>query len=369
MQKVLTGLQQPGSAFHAKLDNGLETWIDAQAKRFRSEFEYFEGEAKGLSVGDGWTFISYDPLSNKVESGDVRGKHVASSKIDDPVTYWLAPFSRLANADDLFVEEQLEDSAIIALGSRKTIPVEELEDDMPPGTQWIVRIEIDRMSMLPVAYDEYSVTPSGERYAGPPRITYALTDFTPLTDLPADFFSPGLVEDALVTIEDRFLGSRNAGLSPYWLGERINNEYGTLATGQASINAFGPGAWVVVYDLQGEHAGSGEVSIFIGDHFVQGCTVPGVGGDSELGDHEGEIIEGKYGRMHLFYAPPACAGVKVEIPDPPNYHRLSMTIEDTRIAIETTKSNSAIDVNQNPFNNREAIIGLVDYLVPAPSPR
>ena len=331
-----------------------------------------------MRVGEGWTVWSLDSSQNEVEEEEVEPPVEYLSWTDNPaVVLGLSPLAMLAYGKDVEVvgEKEWEGRDVVVVESR---PIAE-EVDIPEGATLVLSVELDRESHLVVATESQVIPPEGEEVEdgdGVQRVVYE-TEFIPREELPEDFFSPEVLYDAVVTFEERLEEVRAMGVTPYWLGERFEAKEGKLALFSVlDVDADEErGEGTLRYSLQTPQYASWDG---LGDTVViprraagrgfEPPEVPPLGLKPEL--KEEVTVQGQDAMLYTSElnpeAVPCAVGEPCILPDVPLYHRLVVTLDDTAIEVEAlAKASPEVGGDENPFNNREAILALARALEPA----
>jgi hypothetical protein len=378
-QAALEAVLRPGAIAHVTTDEGSQVWIDSDRELFREDVEFREGRAPSFRVGEGWMVTRYDGFDNEVVLADAEPPSEVSLRIKHPVLAWLDPLAALAFSPDLRIigEETVDGREVVAIDARG----EAAEADLPAGTQFIARVELDLLTDLVVAYETRVVVPEDQRGEFPDReqverIEYDF-EFLAGDALADDFFSADRIEELVVTIEEKIERIRTLGIEPYWLGESFESDLGTLVIESADDVFVDPEGeeGSISYTLRDGATGpiSGAVTI---DMTVAGLSrfsppnFPQFAGTLP----EQDVIVTVAGREATLYGSvlragdldvPCPAGQTCTTPDAPLYHRLVMTVGDTDIHVKAVlKADTERGVDANPFNDQQQIMALAEELTP-----
>lgn len=367
--------------FHAAADNGGEVWIDAERQVYRQRDATAVG---GLtSVGQGWTRTSYDPFQNKVIAQDKSPSDPNRPRLDDPAIQWFEPLAALAYAPELrLIGRTTSDGrAVIAIEARSPV----LDKGNFTGRYLIGRVELDAQSRLVVAFERRLQLPPDETPNAddlqddqkPTRIRYQ-TEFLPRDTLPPDFFSPTIVEQQVITLEENLATIAAMGLDLLWLDKEFSDSHGTLRLPEGTEGVF-------VDSTKGEASfhyslvtgGAGDTRL-LADSVVIKIGPPGTDfGQPAIQQFSGRLPEGgrtvtAAGQQAMLYTSiltPAdlpCPAGDCPRTRTPLYHRLSLTIGSTGLQIETyARVDSVTGDDQNGYNNTEGIVALAEAVASA----
>ena len=380
-ERALSAIKRPGMVLHATADNGGEVWIDAERQIYRQRDATAVG---GLtSVGAGWTRTSYDPFQNKVIAQDKSPSDTNRPRLDDPAIQWFEPLAALAYAAELHLigRTTTDGRAVIAIEARSPI----LDKGDFTGRFLIGRVELDAQSHLVVAFERRLQLPPGETpnvtdlqdNQKPTRIRYQ-TEFLPRDALPPDFFSPAIVEQQVVTLEENLATIGAMGLDLLWLGKEFFDSRGTLRLPEGIEGVFVDSTKREAsfhYSLAAGGAGDRRL---LEDSVVLKIGPAGTDfGQPSIQQFSGRLPEGARtvtaaGQQAILYTSiltpadlpcPAgnCPGTRV-----PLYHRLSLSLGGTGLQIETyARVDSVTGDDQNGYNNSEGIVALAEAVASA----
>lgn len=380
-QRAFDAINQPGMVFHAKGDDGSEVWIDAEHQLYRQRAAPSAGGL--VSVGQGWTRIYYDAFANRVATEDRSPSGPNRPRLDNPAVQWFEPLSALAFGSELrFVGRTTSDGReVIAIEARSPIT----SNGQFTGSYLIGRVELDPVSRLVLAFERRVQPPAGQNGQTPdpaslqegqkPERIHYETELIPRDSLPADFFSPTVVEDQVVTLEENLAAIKSLGLDLLWLGKEYSAGRGKLAlpsdtegvivdptTAEASfhyalVSAEGGGllseAVIIKLGPSGTDFGQPSIQEFAGRLPESRSAVTVRGGPATL-----------YTSI-LTPADLPCASGGCPKTKAPLYHRLSFTAGRTSVQIETfARVDIESGADQNPYNSEEGIIALAEALSP-----
>jgi len=379
IQKVSNAVRQDGMVFHAKGDDGTEVWMDVVGQRYRARQR--NGTQLLTSVGAGWSQTSYDPETNTVSTKDSPPSSVP--RINDPMILWFEPLSALAYGAEItnLGDTTANGEPVIAVESRTPVG----SGGQATGRFLVGRLELDPQTYLVRAFERRLQLPPGET-ADPAsvgaqlgtqnvRVQYEVTEFIPVSDLPADFFEKSQVEAQVVTLEGNIARIRESGITPYWLGERYD--------AGASVLVLGVPQNAVVIDSRTREA-SFHYALAIG---------PGTSGEAVIirlapagpvnfpqpsfPQYAGTLPESV--REITVGGKPAALGVSLLTPealpcpsqqcphtDAPLFIRLQMQLDGAAVQIETYARVDASGADQNGYNTESGIIQLAEALTAAP---
>lgn len=379
--KTSEAVRRDGMAFHAKGDDGSEVWIDAAGQRYRAVQR--EGTQLLTAVGQGWTQTTFDPETNAVSSEDATPG--TTPRIDDPMILWFEPLSALAYGGEIsdLGKTTADGKTVIAVESRTPLGSE----GQLSGRFLVGRLELDPETYLVQAFERRLQLPPGEtpdpQSVGSQlgtqnvRIRYEVSEFVPLADLPADFFDASHVEEQVVTLEKSIAQIRDAGVTPYWLGELY--ESGDLVLvlqplpgGVEFDSTTGTGS--LLYAL-----GTPDGAVISVDTVIIRLAKPGRAEFPQptfpqyagrLPEDVSEITAG--GR-------PAAMGVSILTPsalpcpaatcpetNAPLFIRLQLQLDGASLQIETYARVDDSGTDRNGYNTESGIIQLAEALTPAP---
>lgn len=380
-ERALSAIKRPGMVFHATADNGGEVWIDAERQIYRKRDAT---EVGGLtSVGEGWTRTSYDPFQNKVIAQDKSPSATNRPRLDDPAIQWFEPLAALAYAPDLrLIGRTTSDGrAVIAIEARSPI----LDKGNFTGRYLIGRVELDAQSRLVVAFERRVQLPPGQTPnvadlqddQKPTRIRYQ-TEFLARDTLPSDFFSPGVVEQQVVTLKENLATIGAMGLDLLWLGEEFSDSHGTLRLPEGTEGVFVDSTKrEASFHYSLATGGTGDARL-LEDSVVLKIGPPGTDfGQPSIQQFSGRLPEGARtvtaaGQQAILYTSiltPAdlpCPAGNCPRTRVPLYHRLSLTLGGTGLQIETyARVDSVTGDDENGYNNSEGIVALAEALASA----
>lgn len=225
--KVQEAIFQPGIVFHATGDDGSEVWLDTGNQRFRRQESADRG---GLtSIGEGWTRYSYDPFNNVTQEEDLSPGG-GEPRINDPAAPWWEPLTSLAYGVELTVigETTADGATVIAVEARSPVLG---SDGTFSGNYLEGRVEINPETFVPTAFEQRELVATGNAESQPTpaqaRIRYSY-EMAPIENVPEDFFSRSIVDEAVLTLDEHLQTIRDIGLTPYWFGEQYVGELGVL---------------------------------------------------------------------------------------------------------------------------------------------
>ncbi len=372
VEAAVAAVTRPGVVFHAVNSYGGETWIDGERQLFRMQSGEEGTDTFSVRVGEGWkeTFLVPAPIGGSVETRDVEADLPLEVRRLGPVPMWLEPLRTLVGAEDVRVAAEMERQGRQLIVLEATAPIS--SDDIPEGSTLVTRVELEWESYLPVAYEQQLIVPEEERreYEGEEiveRTEYVLTEFIPREDLPEGWFSPEVVQQAVVTVEEKMEQVRALGITPYWLGERFQGEADSLALGNVYVDGE-RAETLLQYALP---SGAGGVRIILrlaGGRAFEPLALPPVGPKPE--EEERVVVQERQATLYTSLLKPVAApcalGNPCIYPDVPLYHRLVMTVDGTALQLEVlAAARTDLGIDENPFNNRESVLALAEALVPA----
>ncbi len=379
--KTSEAVRRDGMAFHAKGDDGSEVWIDAAGQRYRalrrSRTELL------TAVGMGWTETTYDPDTNTVASKDSTPGNVP--RLDDPMILWFEPLSALAYGAEIsdFGKTTADGKTVITVESRTPIGA----SGQPTGRFLLGRLELDPETYLVQAFERRLQLPPGEtpdpQSVGSQldtqnvRIRYEVSEFVPLADLPADFFDTSHVDEQVVTLQKSIAQIRDAGVTPYWLGDLY--ESGDLVLvlqplpgGVEFDSTTGMGS--LLYAL-----GTPDGAVISVDTVIIRLAKPGRAEFPQpafpqyagrLPENVSEItVGGRPAAMGVSILPPSalpCPAVSCPGTDAPLFIRLQLQLDGAALQIETYARVDDSGTDRNGYNTESGIIQLAEALTPAP---
>lgn len=391
-QQVFEAMNQPGMVYHA-VGSDTETWLDIDAKEYRERQVTADGDK--LAVGSVWMKWQYDPSTNQTASSD---ESLVSTdrrpRIDDPAINWLEALGALAFAQELVVlgeRTSAEGDAVMVLEARSPI----VENGVATDRTLIGRLELVPDTLLLSAFERQerlplSSTPVPEDPLNPTgrRIVYTVSELIPRSDLDADFFSSQVVDDAVLTFDDKVQQARDLGIEPYWLGEDYADDAGTL---KLQPNEAGfvvdvpvPGSddsippevqfhYVTpTVDPQGEQVFIGEALVIklwpadkaqFAPPVIEGYSadLPENRQDITVNGVEATVLTSLLRIQDL--PCPEQEGLVCPESDAPLYRRLVIVIGDTAIQIEAQAKIDDKGVDRNPYNSDEAIMAVAEALM------
>ena len=389
-EQVFEAMQAPGMVYHT-VGADTETWLDIENGEFRERQVTADGDR--LAIGVDWMKWQYDPSTNSTsESDESLVSTDQRPRIDDPAIVWLEALGALAFAQELDVlgeRQSPEGKTVTVLEARSPI----IENGELTDRTLIGRLELEPDTLLLSAFERQErlplgSTPQPEDPLNPTgrRIVYIVSELIPRSDLDDDFFSEQVVEDAVLTFEDKLQLARDLGIEPYWLGEEYEDAAGSLLL-QPDAAGF-----VVDIPLSGTDE---EIPPEVQWHYVT-PTVDPEGQDVFLGE---AVIIKLWPAEQARFAPPAVEGFSADLPEsrtdtmvrgveatlltsllrvmdapcPPGiecpeseaplYHRLVAVIGDTAIQLEVHAKVDPEGVDRNPYNNAEALTALAEALM------
>lgn len=386
VRKAFEAINEPGMVYHAQGDDGSEAWLDVPNQLFRAR----EPPSRGglTSVGEGWIRFAYDPFENRVVEEDLSPTGNIPPRIDHPATSWFEPLGALAFGQELRLIGRTTSGGrpVIALEARTPI----FQEGVFTGASLVGRVELDPETHLIVAFERKQESTTGEIITGTPtldgttgsgvtRIRYTVSELIPRGSLPEGFFSRQIVEDAVLTLEDNLQVMREAGITPYWLGEQYQSERGVLVLGEVVDS-------VVVDPLRKEATFRYGLAVRTGEESANVIpesviirlapreeaefgqpNVPSFAGT--LPETQSEIeIRGTTGTLYVSVLTPAelpCPQGDCPETDAPIYRRATFAIEDTAVQIETFSRIDALARELNGFNSLEGILELANALTAA----
>ena len=379
IQKATAAVRQDGMAYYAKGDDGSEVWIDAVGQRYRGRQP--QGTALTTAVGEGWTETHYDPASNSVASDDRTPQNVP--RINDPMILWFEPLSALAYGQEItnLGDTEADGRAVVAVESRTPVA----QSGQSTGGFLVGRIEFEPDTYRVLAFERRLQPPPGQTPNQQSvaellglqntRVLYTITEFVALADLTADFFDKSQVDAQIVTMEKSIAAMREAGLTPYWLGERYEAGASVLAvqegTGGVAVDAAKAEASFHYQLVLGGGASAETVIIRLGKPgqtvFTQ-PTFPQYAG--KLPEEQTDVTAG--GRVARVYTSVLtasaipCGSATCPETDAPLFIRLQVVLDGVAVQVETYARVDDAGTDRNTYNNEAGIIQLAEALTPAP---
>ncbi len=358
---ALRAISPPGRIGH--LTSGDETrvqefWVDADNGRFRVESGPAEGEEGWFSVtvGEDWRVATYqsDMESFPIHITALDREEAAERGIDNFAYYGAGPLSLLAGAEERRVvgESRADGREVVVIEARQA-----MDGDWQPGTVWVITLELDKATVLPVQFRSKIIEPDGtetEGYGGLPEFEW---DTVSPDDLPADFFSPDALFALYSPVQEKLADASKLDFGLYWLGEK----YEGAAQGQLDLYLWDVDrervSWLRLR-YASETLGGGQVVI----------SRQGPAGRARFGpppEMTGPIQQDQV----TVQGQPATLYFKTERLSPTyevTYRWLVLTLGDTTIELyPIPMSEEGQEVN--PLNNKEALVALAEALVPVPA--
>jgi hypothetical protein len=373
-ERVEDAVQEDGMVYHAVGDNGTEIWLDPEDEMYRRVDETDAGLV--TSVGEGWTEIAYDPLNNIVTEEDRNPTGPERPRIDNPMIIWLEPLSALAFAQEFNVIGKTSADGRLVLAVEAQTPI--TSDGQLTGRTLVGRVEVDPDSYLPLAYEQREDVPAG---ASPSfereRTVYTTSELIPRDDLPDDWFDRVAVDEQKISVQENINLMRDLGITPYWLGEDYESEYGILSlppeqsvftnseTGQGEMHY----ALIVPTSETEVEPLLDAVVVRLGlnaDGFGP-PTFPEIAGNLPEGLKEVDVRGGTGALFTSGLLPSDLGCGEVECPETTAklYRRLVFSIGETVIQIEALAKINAGGADLDGYNSEEGLLALADALTEA----
>jgi hypothetical protein len=375
-QKVAEAIRQPGKVYFADGSDGSLAWIDAENQKYRGRTSVLDGSR--ISVGDGWSEVTYDPGTNAVSQDDTTPTGAQRPRIDDPMVRWMDPLAALAFSDVLTVagRETAEGVEVIVLEG--STPLRDSNGNAV-GTLF-GRVEVDAVTYLPHAFQPRtvstgSITPSPTPQGLDPRVTYA-SQFLELSELPADFFDRSVVEAEIKSNQSEFDKVREMGLSPVWFGLYYDGTpYGELQlppTVSVEIDAQDEAA-AVRYALVSPTTVATDAVIIRVRKDAAGFTrpqIPQFAGELPEDEETVTLSDGTQATLYtsiLTIEALPCPATGCIVSDARLYRRLILQRGETAVQIEVSPRILEDGTDSNGFNSRDGIMALAEALVDVPA--
>lgn len=386
VQRVLAVMDVEGMVYHAG-GGGGELWLDIDDQLYRSSDVTPDGVA--IAVGDGYSRVRYDPVSNAVQTTDEPIGGVLSPRIDDPAIAWMDALEQISFAERVTLlgeRVNAEGVTVIVLEGRSSVLVGGEES----GAELVAQLELDPETFLLVAFERRQDLPLGVAPDPDPtafgalrRAVFTISELIPRSDLSDDFFSSDVVYAVVLTLESRLAKARELGIDPYWLGERYEDSIGVMALPPSESRfvvegdlADDDGVRQTTFSYAIPAPGSEGEAITVGGAVLvkawpadrSEAGPPTVPGWASVPENVREL-ETARGAAVLFASvltpnEAACPdGAECPDSNATLYHRLTITLGGTVVQLETHARVDSEGVDQNPYNSADGIIALAEALI------
>ncbi len=374
-RKVAEAIRQPGKVYFADGSDGSLAWIDWENQKYRGRTSVLDGSR--VSVGDGWTEVTYDPGTNAVSQDDTAPTGAQRPRIDDPMVRWMDPLAALAFSDVLTVAGRETAEGVDVIVLEGSTPLRDSSGNVAGTLSG--RVEVDAKTYLPHAFQPRtvsfaSITPSPTPQGLDPRVTYT-SQFIERSELPSDFFDRSVVEAEIKSNQSEFEKVREMGLSPVWFGLYYDGTpYGELQlppTVSVEIDTEDQAA-AVRYALVSPSTVATDAVIIRLRKGAAGFTrpqIPQFAGELPEEEEAVPLSDGTQATLYtsiLTIEALPCPATGCISSDARLYRRLILQRGETAVQIEVSPRILEDGSDSNGFNSRDGIVALAEALVDVP---
>ncbi len=195
--QIVEAVSPVGMIFHAKMKfvsadessptEVVEVWIDGANKRARRE-NRVHGEPIVEVFADARSW-SYDPQDNRVDTHQwASPEQLAEMPVQSPGVFALPYVRELLTGDEWRILDEKSEGGRHFLVETKRVQ-RTADEDHAAGTVFMMTVELDKKTLLPVRERHRVIQPDGEE-RGIGTVEFQRTEYLSPDEVPPDLFSP-----------------------------------------------------------------------------------------------------------------------------------------------------------------------------------